>query len=206
MSLLAAVLLAAAPAYLEGVNVTSVDSQLAVRVALSGRPGMVSVHREGEMARVSVTETRLGSHFAGGTRFAWQPAPDFDLATVRGPMSLDRLEVVATANEVSVLLHVPPEIAIDLSRDRRGLLLVFREASAAPEPPTLAQAAPPSAAEPVAPPPESQAPTEARMPTAPPAPKARPSPWGTGSHRTPPRARWRWACTRASPRASMSMP
>jgi hypothetical protein len=169
MNLLAALLLATASAQLQAVNLTSVDSQLAVRVALSGRPGMVSVHREGEMARVSVTDTRLGSHFAGGTRFAWTPAPDFDLATLQGPMSLDRLEVVATANDVSVLLHVPPEISIDVRRDRRGLLLVFREASAAPEPPTLAQApAPAPTPAPVAPPPEPPTPTVAPPPTAPP--------------------------------------
>jgi hypothetical protein len=161
MSLLAALVLAAASAHVEAVNVISVDSQLAVRVALSGRPGMVSVHREGETARLSVTETRLGSHFAGGTRFAWTPAPDFDLATLEGPMRLDRLEVVATANDVSVLLHVPPEISIDVRRDRRGLVLVFREASAAPEPPTLARApAPQPVPAPVAPPPELPVPTE----------------------------------------------
>ena len=111
MNLLAALLLATAPARVEAVNLTTVDSQLAVRVALSGRPGMVSVHREGEAARVSITETRLGSRFAGGTRFAWTPTPSFDMATLSGPTRLDRLEVVATDSEVSVLLHVPPEVS-----------------------------------------------------------------------------------------------
>ena len=122
MNLLAALLLATASARVEAVNLTTVDSQLAVRVALSGRPGMVSVHREGETARASRSRRRgSGRSFAGGTRFAWTPAPDFDLATLAGPMRLDRLEVVATATEVSVLLHVPPEISIDVRRDRRGL-------------------------------------------------------------------------------------
>jgi hypothetical protein len=187
MSLLAALLLAVAPAYLEGVNVTAVDSQLGVRVALSGRPGMVSVSREGEMARVSVTDTRLGSHFAGGTRFAWTPAPGFDLATLRDPIRLDRLEVVATTNDVSVLLHVPPEIAIDVRRDRRGLLLVFREVSPAPEPTTRAQvAAPPPAPETEAPLPAAPPPAEptttvaaapaAEVPTAPPVEPTAPPP------------------------------
>ena len=156
MNLLAVLLLATAPARVEAVNLTTLDSQLAVRVALSGQPGMVSVHREAGAARVSIAQTRLGTRFAGGTRFAWTPTPGFDLAALSGPTCLDRLEVVATESEVSVLLHVPSDVSIDVRRDRRGLLLVFREASAAAAPPTVARATPP--ATPPAPPPPVQAP------------------------------------------------
>jgi len=176
MNLLAVLLLAVAPASarVEGVSLAAVDSQLAVRVALSGRPGMVAVHREGDVARVSITETTLGRNFAGGTRFAWTPAPDFDLEMLSGSTRLDRLEVMVADSEVSVLLHVPPEVSIDIRRDRRGLLLLFREESAEAPPPTMAQAPPPAPAPepapaPVAPPPVAAAPAVA-PPSPPPTP------------------------------------
>ncbi len=162
-----------ASARLEAVSLAAVDSRLAVRVTLSGRPGIVAVHREGDAARVSIAETTLGARFAGGTRFAWTPAPDFDLETLSGPTRLDRLEVMVMDSEVSVLLHVPPEVSIDVRRDRRGLLLVFREDSPATGPPTLAQAPPPAPA-PVAPPPVAAPPAEASAP--PPAPPERTEP------------------------------
>jgi hypothetical protein len=165
MNLLAVLLLAAAPASarVEAVNLATVDSRLAVRVALSGQPGMVAVHREGEAARVSITETTLGTRFAGGSRFAWTPDPDFDLETLSGPTRLDRLEVMVVDSEVSILLHVPPEVSIDIRRDRRGLLLVFREDTATAPPPTMAQAPPPAPA-PVTPPPEVATSAEAAEP------------------------------------------
>ncbi len=172
MNLLAVLLLATAPARVEAVNLTTFDSQLAVRVTLSGRPGLVSVHREGEAARVSITETGLGSRFAGGTRFAWTPAPSFDLTALSGPTRMDRLEVVATDSEVSVLLHVPPEVSIDVRQDRRGLLLVFREASAATAAPTVARAPEPAAP----PPPPAPAPDPVvSQPEPPPAPAPPPT-------------------------------
>ena len=114
MSLLALLLLATAPARIEAVNLTTFDSHLAVRVALSGQPGMVAVHREGEGARVSISDVALGGAFAGGTRFAWSPANGFDPALLSAPARLDRIEVAATPGEVSVLLRVPPEISIDV--------------------------------------------------------------------------------------------
>jgi hypothetical protein len=174
MSLLAVLLLTAAPASarVEAVNLASVESRLAVRVALSGRPGMVAVHREGDAARVSITETKLGHRFAGGTRFAWTPAPDFDLATLAGPTRLDRLEVMVTDSEVNVLLHVPPDVSIDVRRDRRGLLLVFREESQTTPAPTMAQATPPPGAA-TSPPPPAPAPA-ALAPAEPPAPSPAP--------------------------------
>jgi hypothetical protein len=173
MNLLVVLLLAAAPASarLEAVSLAAVDSRLAVRVTLSGQPGMVAVHREGDAARVSMTNTTLGTRFAGGTHFAWMPAPDFDLETLSGPTRLDRLEVMVMDSEVSVLLHVPPEVSIELRRDRRGLLLVFREDSSATGPPTMAQTPAPA---PVAPPPVAAPPAEAPVP--PPAPPERTEP------------------------------
>src|SRR4030042_616931 len=55
------------------------------------------------------------------------------------PAKLDRLEIAAGASEVSVLLHVPPEVSVDVRRDARGLLVIFR---ASGEPERVARAAP----------------------------------------------------------------
>ena len=129
MSLLAALVLAAAAARVESVSLTTLDSRLAVRVLVSGTPGLVAVHREGDVARVSIMDADLGLRFAGGRRFSWTPSDGFDPALLAAtPAKLDRLEIAAGASEVSVLLHVPPEVSVDVRRDSRGLLLVFRSA------------------------------------------------------------------------------
>ena len=126
MSLLAALVLAAASARVESVSLTTVDSRLAVRVVMSGTPGEVAVHREGDVARVSIMDAELGLRFAGGRRFSWTPSDGFDPALLAAtPARLDRLEIAASASEVSLLLHVPPEVPVDVRRDPRGLLVVF---------------------------------------------------------------------------------
>lgn len=169
MSLPAALFLAAALARVESVSLTTLDSRLAVRVLVSGTPGMVAVHREGDVARVSIMDADLGLRFAGGRRFSWTPSDGFDPALLAAtPAKLDRLEIAAGASEVSVLLHVPPEVSVDVRRDPHGLLLVFRAASAQAEPERVARAA----AEPVASPP---APVVAAHPPAP-APAPAPAP------------------------------
>jgi len=145
VSLLAAVVLAAATARVEAVSLAAVDSQLAVRVTLSGQPGMVSVHREGDAARVAVAGAELGSRFTGGQRFSWIPS-GIDTSRLATPSHLDRLEVVAVPSEVSVLLHVPPDVSIDVRRDRRGLLLVLRPAGTGTGTAQTAAAAPPAPA------------------------------------------------------------
>jgi hypothetical protein len=151
MSLLAALVIAAASARVESVSLTTADARLAVRVALSGTPGMVTVHREGDVARVSIMDAELGLRFAGGRRFAWTPSDGFDPGLLAStPARLDRLELVASPSEVSLLLQVPPDASIEARRDVRGLLIVFRRALA-----------PPSEAEVVMPPPVAAAPTEA---------------------------------------------
>ena len=133
MSLLAALFLAAASARVESVSLTTLDSRLAVRVLLSGTPGLVAVHREGDVARVSIMDADLGLRFAGGRRFSWTPSDGFDPALLAAtPAKLDQLEIAAGASEVSVLLHVPPDVSVDVRRDPRGLLVIFR-ASGEPE-------------------------------------------------------------------------
>ena len=154
MSLLAALVLAAAASRVESVSLTTLDSRLAVRVLVSGTPGLVAVHREGDVARVSIMDADLGLRFAGGRRFSWTPSDGFDPALLAAtPAKLDRLEIAAGTSEVSVLLHVPPEVSVDVRRDSRGLLLVFRAAGVPAEPVRVAGAAPaPEAAPALVPP------------------------------------------------------
>jgi hypothetical protein len=156
MSLLVALVLAAASARVESVSLTTLDSRLAVRVQVSGTPGLVAIHRDGDVARVSIMDADLGLRFAGGRRFSWTPSDGFDPALLAAtPAKLDRLEIAAGTSEVSVLLHVPPEVSVDVRRDSRGLLVIFRAAGepervarAAAAPPPLAPPPPVTAAEP----------------------------------------------------------
>jgi Putative beta-barrel porin 2 len=134
MSLLAALVLAAASARVESVSLTTLESRLAVRVVLTGTPGLVAVHREGDVARLSIMDSDLGLRFAGGRRFSWTPSDGFDPALLSAtPAKLDRLEIAAGATEVSLLLHVPPDVSVDVRHDSRGLLVVFRNSGEAPE-------------------------------------------------------------------------
>jgi hypothetical protein len=170
MSLSAALFLAVASSRVESVSLTTLDSRLAVRVLVSGTPGMVAVHREGDVARVSLMDADLGLGFAGGRRFSWTPSDGFDSAVLAAsPAKLDRLEIAAGASEVSVLLHVPPEVSVDVRRDPHGLLLVFRAASQA-EPERVARATPAPVAPtpvPVAPAPDTVELARRLFPTAP---------------------------------------
>ena len=170
MNLLAAVLLATASARVESVSLTTLDGRLAVRVVVSGTPGMVAVHREGDVARVSMKDADLGLRFAGGRRFSWTPSDGFDPALIAAtPVKLDRIEVAATASEVSVLLNVPPDVSVDVRREAHGFLVVFRQAEAPPVAPA------PVATEPVAVPPPPEPVAAARAPAAAPVPAEPPA-------------------------------
>jgi hypothetical protein len=160
MSLLATLFLAVATSRVESVNLTTLDSRLAVRVQVSGTPGLVAVHREGDIARVSIMDADLGLRFSGGRRFSWTPSDGFDPALLAAtPAKLDRLEIAAGASEVSVLLHVPSDVSVDVRRDSHGLLLVFRTTVVPVEPVRVAAAAPsPAVPEPAATPVPAAAP------------------------------------------------
>jgi len=109
MSLLAALVLAAASAASSRSASPHLGSQLAVRVLLTGTPGLVAVHREGDVPAFPSRHADLGVHFArpaaflvdalGGLR-TWPPG--------RHTGEARRLEIAATSSEVSVLLHVRP--------------------------------------------------------------------------------------------------
>jgi hypothetical protein len=186
MSLLAALVLAAAASRVESVNLTTLDARLAVRVLVSGTPGLVAVHREGDIARVSIMDADLGLRFSGGRRFSWTPSDGFDPALLAAtPAKLDRLEVAAGTSEVSVLLHVPPEVSVDVRHDSLGLLLVFGAAGVPPAPARVAAAAPapeaaaallPEAAPPVPEPPVVPPPVMPEPAVAPPPVMPEPSP------------------------------
>jgi len=177
MSLLAVLTLLAAStsARVDSVYLTTVDQRLAVRVRVTGTPGMVAVHREGAAARVSIMDASLGGQFAGGRHFSWVPSVGFEPSVLAAsPVKLDRLEIAATDSEVSVLLHVPPEIAVDTRRDPRGLLLVFRSGAAVPAQPERVAQAPPAVT--AAPQPVTTAPPPVAVEPAPPAPSPAPEP------------------------------
>ncbi|HXK10119.1 MAG TPA: outer membrane beta-barrel protein [Vicinamibacteria bacterium] len=170
MTLLGTLVLAAATARVESVSLTAVDGRLAVRVQVSGAPGLIAVHREGDVARISITDADLGLRFAGGRRFSWTPQNGFDPALIAAaPAKIDRLEIAATTSEVSVLLHVPPDVSVDVRRDVRGLLVVFRQAPVEAPPQRVAQAPAPEpaatlATEPTPPAPAPAAPVPAVAP------------------------------------------
>jgi hypothetical protein len=189
MSMLAVMVLSAAAARIDSVYLTTADQKLAVRVAMTGTPGMVAVHREAGAARVSITDSALGGQFAGGRRFSWTPSDGFDPALLAAtPAKLDRIEIAASDAEVSVLLHVPPETAVDVKRDARGLLLVFRSGPQAEAPARTAQAVPPPP--PAAPAPEPKrepvATAPAPAPTAPATAAPQPTPTAAVSTASPP--------------------
>jgi hypothetical protein len=143
MSLLAALVLAAAATRVESVSLTTLNSHLAVRVQMSGTPGLVAVHREGDIARVSIMDADLGLRFAGKRRFSWAPSDGFDRALLAAsPAKLDRVEIAAGTSEVDVLLHVGPDVSVEVHRDSRGLLLVLRGGGVPAEPVRIARAAP----------------------------------------------------------------
>src|SRR3974377_1585452 len=68
MTLLAALLIAAASARVESVSLTTLDSRLAVRIVLTGTPGLVAGHREGDVARVAAMDAgrALRARVVGG--------------------------------------------------------------------------------------------------------------------------------------------
>jgi hypothetical protein len=146
MSLLATLVLAAAAARVESVSLTTLGSLLAVRVLVSGTPGRVTLLREGDVARVSIMDADLGLRFAAGRRFSWTPPDGSDPAlSAVTPDRLGRVEIVAGASEVSLLLRLPPEVSMDVRRDLRGLLLVFRGAGVPAEPGHVPRTAPETA-------------------------------------------------------------
>jgi hypothetical protein len=123
-SLLAvSLLLGAAGARVESIQLSDAGSRTAVRVMWSGAPALVTVHREGNVARVTMSDAELGLVFAGGTRFA------FAAATAPAPASeapFKGLEVESRHGEVFFNFKVAPDTPIDVQRGTNYMVVAFR--------------------------------------------------------------------------------
>jgi hypothetical protein len=123
-SLLAvSLLLGAAAARVESIQLSDAGSRTAVRVVWSGTPALVTVHREGNVARVTMSDAELGLVFAGGTRFA------FASATAPAPASeapFKGLDVESRQGEVFFNFKVAPETPIDVHRGTNYMVVAFR--------------------------------------------------------------------------------
>jgi hypothetical protein len=126
MSLLAALFVAATAARVESIRLVTVEARPAVRLGIAGEPGLVAVERSGGTARVSIGATTLGASFAGGHRFTWSPAASEFGRAVAGPLP-DRFEVSAEASAIVVRLALPPETSLEVRREARAVVLLFRE-------------------------------------------------------------------------------
>jgi len=67
-------LLSAAGARVDSVQLSDTGSRTAVRIEWTGTPAQVAVHREGNEARVSMSDAELGMLFSGGSRFVYTTA------------------------------------------------------------------------------------------------------------------------------------
>jgi hypothetical protein len=177
---------------IDGIALVTYGGRLAVRINYTGRPGVVSVTRSGNRARVSLAQTELGWRFGSGKRFEWRPAE----APVRGFASVNRalevLQVEQVAAETSLSFDLPADVVIDLKQVQYAILVVLREGgtpdtlvaqapapakppSQAPPPTPTRTAAAPSAtpiAPVLAPPPPAREPLPAPEPSRAPAPTA----------------------------------
>jgi hypothetical protein len=187
MSLLLAVslLLGTAAARVESIQLSDKGPRTAVRVAWTGTPALVSVHREGNIVRVTMTDAELGLVFAGGSRFAWTSA------TAPAPVSeapFQGLDVESRKGEVFFNFRVLPETPIDVHRGTNYMIVSIR--AVGPPAGTLlaGQTAPPvapmaalrqapvrvAATTPAPAPATAQPPALAPTPVAPPAPEPPP--------------------------------
>src|SRR5262245_5025646 len=140
--LAAAALTAAVDARVEDVRLLAVDSRPAIRMRLSAAPARVAVYRDGAITRVSLEEADLGGAFAGSERFQWAPPS----GTATAWNEIGTLWIQRGRGEVSLLLRLPPEMAVEVRRETTVVTLVFRE-----PPPTVAPVTRMAAADPMPP-------------------------------------------------------
>lgn len=138
MTTLAALALAAAvtgppvpvAARLDGIALIPYEGRVAIRINYTGRPGVTSVTRSGNVARVTMARTELGWQFGAGRRFEWRPAMTPLASFASAERSLERLRVEAGSGETSIVFDLPPDVSIDLRQVKYALLIVLREAGA----------------------------------------------------------------------------
>lgn len=129
MKLLAALLIAATATRVESIEVATAGDACAVRLALSGAPGRVSVQREGDLSRVSISGARLGAAFAGGHRFTWSAgggAGDRE----PGALRLGRLDLAADESDVHADLSLPAGTTVEARSEPGAVCLVLHDTAA----------------------------------------------------------------------------
>jgi hypothetical protein len=120
-------LLGAAAARVESIQLSDTGAHSSVRVTWSGSPALVTVHREGNIARVTMTDAELGSVFAGSTRFAFAA-----VSTPASPAPFQGLDVESRNGEIFFSFKMAPETPIDVQRGAKSMVVSFRT----PGPPT----------------------------------------------------------------------
>lgn len=166
---------------IEGLALVSFQGRYAVRISYSGRPGKVSVARDGgNLARVTMAQTELGWRFGAAGRFEWRPAQTPSPTFAVAGQSLDVLRVGQARGETSLEFELPPGVSIDLRQARDAILVVLREAGTpgtlvaqAPQP---TSPAPPRVAPPAPQPPPQPTPPPAARPVPAPTPAPMPEP------------------------------
>ncbi len=167
-SLLAVSLLLGAAARVDSVQLSDTGARTAVRVDWTGAPADVTVHREGDVARVAMSDAELGLMFAGSSRFEWSSA----MVPASAPFRSLRIE--SKNGEVFFFFQVSSDTPIDVRRGPKSMVVSFRH-TGPPAGTLLASRRPSPTARPVAvATPGTEAPLRRATVTPPPAPPTMP--------------------------------
>jgi hypothetical protein len=134
----------------EGVKWTTVNQQPALRVRWEGTLAQVSVHREGNVATVTLAGANLGMLFSGSNYFEWRQDSDPTYVASPGMPSNMAVGIERRPKDVRLTFKVSSETPVDVVHDGRIMTVLLR----APKPasPTLLASAPqPAPAPPPAP-------------------------------------------------------
>ncbi len=149
MSFVAAFVLAAL-ARVETVNVVTIDSRPALRIAVSGQPSEVVLRQDGASVRLVMKGVELGRRFGRGRRVRWDAADAGSPRWLSGRSpSIDHIELEAAARSVVAEFRGPSKTVADLRREPKGLLIVLAEttnASSATAPQAVSLPTPDTAA------------------------------------------------------------
>jgi len=162
-------LLSSASARVDSVQLSDTGSRTAVRIEWTGTPALVAVHREGNEARVSMSDAEMGLLFSGGSRF------EYTSATAPAPISsapFEGIRIESRAGEIFFYFRVASDTPVDVQRGADFMIVSFREGipggmvlSERPSAPVRSAAAMPSPFAP-APRPAPPPPVQARPPAA----------------------------------------
>ncbi len=125
---MATLVLSAASARVDSVSFTAMGPHPAVRIALAGQPAGVTLDRGPGTARITLTDAALGLRFGGAHRAVWIAGARASPRWIKGGSRvdwLDRIDVEARANRVSLMLRSSRATGMVLRRDAQGILLVL---------------------------------------------------------------------------------